>query len=88
MHMTPQEKLEWFWTFGQVPGTIFDDYNDRTSMKPQAPRRRYTRHLLLDLWAQRQSLVRDMWQRPDGKRMSQTTHSSAVETEVLPNDNH
>ena len=26
--MTPQEKINWFWATGVLPGTIFDDWDD------------------------------------------------------------
>jgi hypothetical protein len=40
IQMTPQEKMRWFWTMGEVPGTIFDDLNDRKPQVPGQPKRR------------------------------------------------
>ena len=31
--MTPQEKMKWFWATGALPGTVFDDLNDREAMR-------------------------------------------------------
>ena len=27
--MKPQEKMNWFWATGVLPGTIFDDFDDK-----------------------------------------------------------
>jgi hypothetical protein len=45
--MTPQEKLPYFWPLGELPGTIFDDLNDRKPKVPEQPRRRQTKRLQL-----------------------------------------
>ena len=45
--MTPQEKLRYFWSLGELPGTIFDDLNDRKPKVPEQPRRRQTKRLQL-----------------------------------------
>ena len=38
--MKPKEKLDFFWATGVLPGTMFDDLNDRASREPAVPRRR------------------------------------------------
>ena len=43
--MTPQEKIGWFWSIGELPGTMFDDLNDRKPQRPDQPRRRQTNRL-------------------------------------------
>ncbi len=45
--MTPQERLDWFWATGELPGTIFDDLNDRKRKVPGQPRRRHAKRLRL-----------------------------------------
>ena len=45
--MTPQEKMNWFWTIGEVPGTIFDDLNDRKPQVLGQPRCRQAKRLQL-----------------------------------------
>ena len=45
--MTPQEKLDCFWSIGELPGTIFDDLNDRKPKAPVRPSRRRARRLRL-----------------------------------------
>ena len=27
--MTPQEKIGWFWSIGELPGTMFDEVDER-----------------------------------------------------------
>lgn len=27
--MTPQEKIKWFWATGVLPGTMFDDWDEK-----------------------------------------------------------
>ncbi len=43
--MTPQERLDYFWSTGELPGTIFDDLNDRKQKVPGRPRRRQVKWL-------------------------------------------
>jgi hypothetical protein len=43
--MTPQEKLDWFWVFGQVPGNMFVESSSRKPKEPGQPRRRQARRL-------------------------------------------
>ena len=45
--MTPQEKIRWFWSIGELPGTTFDDLNDRKPKVPEQPRRRQAKRLQL-----------------------------------------
>jgi len=40
--MTPQEKMDWFWATGVVPGSIFDDWNDQKAKRPGQRRRQRT----------------------------------------------
>jgi hypothetical protein len=47
IRMTPQEKIRWFWSIGELPGTIFDDLNDREPQMPDQPRRRHAKRLQL-----------------------------------------
>jgi len=35
--MTPQEKMKWFWAIGAMPGSIFDDLNDRKGKRAVPP---------------------------------------------------
>jgi hypothetical protein len=35
--MTSHEKMHWFWAFGQVPGSVFDDLHDRKSKGLKLP---------------------------------------------------
>ena len=51
--MTPQEKLDWFWAVGELPGTIFDDLNDRKPKLPWHLCRRHTKRLRLGSQKQR-----------------------------------
>jgi len=37
--MTPQERLNFFWSSGILPGTVADDLNDRHNWQPVQPRR-------------------------------------------------
>jgi hypothetical protein len=32
--MKPQEKMDWFWATGVLPGTLFDDMDDQKARKP------------------------------------------------------
>ena len=41
--MTPQEKIRSFWAIGKLPGTMFDDLNDRKPKVPEQPRRRHAK---------------------------------------------
>jgi hypothetical protein len=43
--MKPREKINWFWATGILPGTMFDDLNDREIRQLEEPRRRRTRQL-------------------------------------------
>jgi len=43
--MTPQEKLDWFWALGELPGSVFDDLNDRKREMPGLPRRQQAKRL-------------------------------------------
>lgn len=45
--MTLQEKLDYFWSVGEVPGSIFDDMNDRYRQEAQQSRYRRGRGLHL-----------------------------------------
>jgi hypothetical protein len=45
--MTLQEKLDWFWAVGELPGTIFDDLNDRKPEMREQPRRQRVKRLRL-----------------------------------------
>ena len=38
--MTPKEKMDIFWATGILPGTMFDDLNDRVIQGPMLPRPR------------------------------------------------
>jgi hypothetical protein len=31
--MKPQDKMDWFWATGVLPGTIFDDLDDRKAAR-------------------------------------------------------
>ncbi len=46
--MTPQEKINWFWSTGVLPGTIFDDWGDQ-KREPVNARRRISLLRLLSL---------------------------------------
>ena len=37
--MKPQEKMSWFWATGVLPGTLFDDLNDKQPSSPWRWRR-------------------------------------------------
>jgi hypothetical protein len=37
--MSVQEKMNWFWSTGVLPGSVFGDVDDRQAQRP-APRRR------------------------------------------------
>ncbi|MFZ5916900.1 MAG: hypothetical protein ACOYZ7_08210 [Chloroflexota bacterium] len=45
--MKPKEKIEFFWATGVLPGTIFEDLNDRFLHEPKMPRRRRANWLRL-----------------------------------------
>jgi hypothetical protein len=45
--MTLREKLEWFWAVGELPGTIFDDLNDRKPEVRGQPRRQNGKRMRL-----------------------------------------
>ena len=45
--MTLQEKLDYFWAVGEVPGSIFDDISDRHRQEAKQPRYRQGRGLHL-----------------------------------------
>jgi hypothetical protein len=47
IRVTPQQKIRWFWAIGELPGTIFDDLNDRKPKVPEQPRRQQARRLRL-----------------------------------------
>ena len=32
--MKPEEKMHWFWVTGALPGSMFDDWNDRKAKQP------------------------------------------------------
>lgn len=38
--MTPQEKIDFFWASGILPGTLFDDMNDQHRKDSTQPQRR------------------------------------------------
>lgn len=45
--MKPQEKMDWFWVTGVLPGTIFDDFGDHKTDKEATwsrLRRLFARH--------------------------------------------
>jgi len=50
--MTLQEKMNWFWTIGEVPSTIFDDLNDQKPKVLGRPRRRQVKRLQPSSWKQ------------------------------------
>ena len=37
--MTPKEEMHWFWATGVLPGTMFDDLDDRRAKLPDRPPR-------------------------------------------------
>lgn len=42
--MKLQEKMDWFWSLGTLPGTIFDDLDDRrVGQSWESCRRRFSR---------------------------------------------
>ena len=47
--MTPQEKLDWFWSMGRLPGSVFDDLNAQKPQVPEQPRRRQAKRQEWDL---------------------------------------
>jgi len=68
--MTPQEKIRWFWSTGELPGTIFDDLNDRKPKVPEQPRRRHARWLQLGSRKRHEEALEHEESRVDLKRMS------------------
>jgi hypothetical protein len=45
--MKPKERIEFFWATGVLPGTIFEDFNDRPTHEHDRPRRRRPKWLRL-----------------------------------------
>ena len=57
--MASQEKMHWFWAFGQVPGTVVDDLHDLKSKGLKLPDPHRSKGLHPDLRAWRHTAGKD-----------------------------
>lgn len=57
--MTSQEKMNWFWTFGEVPGSVFDDIQSGKSQGQKQPLPDHNKDLHPDLRAWRRMAGKD-----------------------------
>jgi hypothetical protein len=48
--MTPQEKIRWFWSVGELPCTMFEGLNGWKGKVPEWPRRQQVKRLRQGLW--------------------------------------